>query len=264
MAEQGWRRGAREDAPDHDRRAEPPPGRPTWSSGTSPRTAPEPAVGRRPDLRRDLVRLGLRGLRHRRLHPPHRRLAGLPACAPTWPSTPWRWPSGPRRDAHDWPGWSITPTAAANTLSSATPSGSPRPARSPRSARRRQLRQRPGRDHHRAVQDRADPPRGPWRGIDQVEFATLEWVDWFNHRAPPRIAPTHLNQREARGSSRSCTKRARPHRVERQTGGSETRGVQWPPPRTGAEVSRLAPLAPRPTASASHRIHSAAAPGQRG
>jgi putative transposase len=25
-------------------------------------------------------------------------------------------------------------------------------------------------------------PRGPWRTIDQVEVATLEWVDWFNHR----------------------------------------------------------------------------------
>ena len=24
--------------------------------------------------------------------------------------------------------------------------------------------------------------RGPWRNIDAVEFATLEWVDWFNHR----------------------------------------------------------------------------------
>jgi putative transposase len=24
--------------------------------------------------------------------------------------------------------------------------------------------------------------RGPWRGIDSVELATLEWVDWFNHR----------------------------------------------------------------------------------
>jgi putative transposase len=24
--------------------------------------------------------------------------------------------------------------------------------------------------------------RGPWRGIDEVEYATLEWVDWFNHR----------------------------------------------------------------------------------
>jgi len=24
--------------------------------------------------------------------------------------------------------------------------------------------------------------RGPWRGIESVEFATLEWVDWFNNR----------------------------------------------------------------------------------
>ena len=24
--------------------------------------------------------------------------------------------------------------------------------------------------------------RGPWRGFEAVEFATLEWVDWFNHR----------------------------------------------------------------------------------
>lgn len=24
--------------------------------------------------------------------------------------------------------------------------------------------------------------RGPWRTIDDVEYATLEWVDWFNNR----------------------------------------------------------------------------------
>lgn len=24
--------------------------------------------------------------------------------------------------------------------------------------------------------------RGPWRNFESVEFATLEWVDWFNHR----------------------------------------------------------------------------------
>jgi transposase InsO family protein len=24
--------------------------------------------------------------------------------------------------------------------------------------------------------------RGPWRNIDGVEYATLEWVDWWNHR----------------------------------------------------------------------------------
>ncbi len=25
-------------------------------------------------------------------------------------------------------------------------------------------------------------PRGPWRTVDDVEYATLEWVDWLNHR----------------------------------------------------------------------------------
>lgn len=24
--------------------------------------------------------------------------------------------------------------------------------------------------------------RGPWRSLEQVEFATLEWVDWFNNK----------------------------------------------------------------------------------
>ena len=23
---------------------------------------------------------------------------------------------------------------------------------------------------------------GPWRSFDAFEYATLEWVDWFNHR----------------------------------------------------------------------------------
>jgi putative transposase len=25
-------------------------------------------------------------------------------------------------------------------------------------------------------------PNGPWRNVDDVEFATLTWVDWFNRR----------------------------------------------------------------------------------
>ena len=24
--------------------------------------------------------------------------------------------------------------------------------------------------------------RGPWKGLDDLELATLEWIDWFNHR----------------------------------------------------------------------------------
>jgi putative transposase len=25
-------------------------------------------------------------------------------------------------------------------------------------------------------------PKGPWSGLEDVEFATLTYVDWFNHR----------------------------------------------------------------------------------
>ena len=24
--------------------------------------------------------------------------------------------------------------------------------------------------------------QGPWRGLEDLEFATLKWVDWYNHR----------------------------------------------------------------------------------
>ena len=42
--------------------------------------------------------------------------------------------------------------------------------------------------------------RGPWRSFDAVEYATLEWVDWFNNRRllepigniPPAEAETNF------------------------------------------------------------------------
>jgi hypothetical protein len=83
-------------------------------------------------------------------------------CAPTWPWTPWRWPSGAAKPS--WTGWCITRTGAA----------SPRHPlhRTPRRGRRghlgrlprRLLRQRAGRDDHRPVQDRAGPPAWPLEG----------------------------------------------------------------------------------------------------
>ena len=40
--------------------------------------------------------------------------------------------------------------------------------------------------------------RGPWRGLDDLEYATLEWVDWFNHRrlfeAHGQIPPAELEE----------------------------------------------------------------------
>jgi hypothetical protein len=49
--------------------------------------------------------------------------------------------------------------------------------------------------------------RGPWKGIDQVEYATLEWVDWLNHRrllepigyVPPAEFEAAYGRREAPG-----------------------------------------------------------------
>ena len=46
--------------------------------------------------------------------------------------------------------------------------------------------------------------RGPWKGLDEVEYATLEWVDWFNHRrllapigyVPPAEFEADYHQRE--------------------------------------------------------------------
>ena len=43
--------------------------------------------------------------------------------------------------------------------------------------------------------------RGPWRSFEAVEYATLEWVDWFNNRRllepigniPPAEAEANLD-----------------------------------------------------------------------
>jgi putative transposase len=51
--------------------------------------------------------------------------------------------------------------------------------------------------------------RGPWKGLDEVEYATLEWVDWFNHRRllepighiPPAEFEAAYRRRETPSSS---------------------------------------------------------------
>ena len=37
-------------------------------------------------------------------------------------------------------------------------------------------------NHQRPLKGRGDPPSRSWRNFEAVEFATLEWVDWFNNR----------------------------------------------------------------------------------
>ena len=40
--------------------------------------------------------------------------------------------------------------------------------------------------------------KGPWKNLESVEFATLEWVDWFNNRrifkTIGNIPPAELEQ----------------------------------------------------------------------
>jgi putative transposase len=45
-------------------------------------------------------------------------------------------------------------------------------------------------------------PRGPWKSLDQVELATLEWVDWYNHTrlhgACDKLPPVEYEQARTR------------------------------------------------------------------
>jgi putative transposase len=51
--------------------------------------------------------------------------------------------------------------------------------------------------------------RGPWRGLDQVEVATLEWIDWFNHRrlhtACGDLPPAEFEQQHHRHNTAAAT-----------------------------------------------------------
>ena len=97
------------------------------------RAGTEPVVGRRPHLREDPLRVGLRRVRHRRVLPHDRRLASVERrCAPTSRSTRWRWRCGTAtRERPTSPAWCTTPTGASSICRSATPNGSPRPAQWP-------------------------------------------------------------------------------------------------------------------------------------
>ena len=60
--------------------------------------------------------------------------------------------------------------------------------------------------------------RGPWRGLDDLELATLEWVDWYNNRrlhhhntgsAPPAEAE-HLHYRQQHSTRQGETHNKQP------------------------------------------------------
>ena len=165
------------------RRAPAPSGRPRRAPLQG--AGPEPAVGGRPDLRQDPRRLGLRRLHHRRVLPHGRRLAGLRILAlrprHRRPRDGGVEPHRARRRSST--AWSITATAACNisvvryserldendivaSVGSKGDSYDNAMAESFNSLYKWEL----------------IYPQGPWRGLDDVEFATLGYVDWFNHR----------------------------------------------------------------------------------
>ena len=58
--------------------------------------------------------------------------------------------------------------------------------------------------------------RGPWRGFDDVEYATLKWVAWFNTQR--LLEPLGTFPRRSTRSSSTVPKRLRPswsHSTER-------------------------------------------------
>ena len=78
---------------------------------------------------------------------------------------------------------SIIAIAAPNMFRSNTPSGSPKPEIEPSVGS-------VGNSYDNALAETINGlykaevvhRRSPWRNLEAVEFATLEWVDWFNNR----------------------------------------------------------------------------------
>ena len=68
-------------------------------------------------------------------------------------------------------------------------------------------------------------PRRPWRGVEAVEFATLEWVDWFNNRRllevignrPPAEAEAAYYRQAEHTALAACLKR---YSLRKTRGGS--------------------------------------------
>jgi len=77
--------------------------------------------------------------------------------------------------------------------------------------------------------------KGPWRGLDDLELATLEWVDWFNHRrlfheigrTPPAEAE-ELHYRQQHLGPQANTQTKQPARNPGKFTPSELNDVQQP------------------------------------
>jgi transposase InsO family protein len=121
-------------------------------------TAPNQLLGGRPHVRRDVGWLRVRGLRDRRLRSPHRRVAGA---------------ESPRLIHHSDRGGQYLSIRYTDRLAAAGIEPSVGTT---------------GDSYDNALAEsiiglfktEVIRRRGAWRGIDDVEFATLTWVAWYN------------------------------------------------------------------------------------
>jgi putative transposase len=81
----------------------------------------------------------------------------------------WTWRSGPAagKASSIYPGWCITAMLDPNTSQYTSITFTERLAQAGIAP---------------SVGSVGDALDNPWRGLDDVELATLEWVDWHNHR----------------------------------------------------------------------------------
>ena len=165
------------------------------------RRGSQPLVARRPHLRLDVVRLLLHGLHGRCLLPAHRGLAGglealrtdlaldaldeMAIWARGKPIAPG--PRPPPRSRGPVPGHPLHRAPgrggeAVNSVGSKGDSYDNALAESVNGLYKGELIAR----------------RGPWRSVEQVELATAEWVDWWNHGrlhgACGRIPPAEFEE----------------------------------------------------------------------
>ena len=84
--------------------------------------------------------------------------------------------------------------------------------------------------------------RGPWRTMDAVEYATLEWVDWYNNRR--LMEPIgHIPPAEAEANYHvSLSRRPSPPESNRRAS-EESGAVQNPYGDLGAKPPAVCPSA---------------------
>lgn len=78
--------------------------------------------------------------------------------------------------------WFAAATEGRNTSASGTPSGLLKPALNPLSAARATVMTTPWPRPSTGYTDRVDSSPSAMENQEAVEFATLEWVSWFNHQ----------------------------------------------------------------------------------